>query len=343
MKLKRSGIIGMIVIALLVGMLVVPLSAVSQATPTFTSITGNVTINTGSLDPAPSNVRGCLAGTDDWDYGNSIGGEYGLIIGGTTDDIGTELDIQLSIDGVWEDVAAVCIVCDMGAPPKFVGPATVQQIDLTFPSGGPVVPAVAFDAANYDVTEGGGKMINVVLSGTTTNTVTVGYSTVSIGDALPGVDYNTTSGTLTFNPGELTKSFQVTTINDTEYEPVDEVFHVQLANANNANLGAPNPATVTIWESVAPIFFATSDAQLIGFSGRSSISNDNPSLAASMASGAQSTARLKQALALNIIYFANWIFFLKSVSVISLQFTLTALFRNDLIICCVASIARPTA
>jgi chitinase len=68
--------------------------------------------------------------------------------------------------------------------------------------------------------------------------VTVDFSTPStIGSATPGSDYTATSGTLTFAPGETSKTITVQVNGDTTVEP-DETFFVNLANPSaNATLG----------------------------------------------------------------------------------------------------------
>jgi len=81
--------------------------------------------------------------------------------------------------------------------------------------------------------------------------VTVQFSTRN-GTAQAGSDYIATSGTLTFAPGEATKSITVQVIGDTQQEEI-EVFFVDLASASGAVIGdaeglgrifnddAPNP------------------------------------------------------------------------------------------------------
>jgi Tol biopolymer transport system component len=84
----------------------------------------------------------------------------------------------------------------------------------------------------------------VTLSTTSTLTVTVDYAT-SNGTATAGADYQSTSGALTFAPGETTKSILVPIINDTMDEP-SETFFVNLTNATNAViLGNQGRGTIT--------------------------------------------------------------------------------------------------
>jgi uncharacterized repeat protein (TIGR01451 family) len=110
----------------------------------------------------------------------------------------------------------------------------------------PVVPAVAFSSSDYAAWEDdGAATITVVLNDESSQTVTVKYAT-SDGTAIAGSgDYITRTGTLTFAPGVREQTFTVTILNDAVYEPNETVI-LTLSDPVNAELGAPNPATLTI-------------------------------------------------------------------------------------------------
>jgi len=65
--------------------------------------------------------------------------------------------------------------------------------------------------------------------------VTVGYATVD-GTAIAGSDYDTTSGTLVFAPGEIGKTIDVAVNGDTDTEPDDETFTMRLSAPSGAEL-----------------------------------------------------------------------------------------------------------
>src|SRR5262249_26745558 len=91
---------------------------------------------------------------------------------------------------------------------------------------------VGFSAAAFSVNEnvaGGFAVIGVVRSGGTNGTVSVGFFTPNGGTATAGLDYATTSGTLTFAPGEVSKSFTVPIVNDVAVEGNETVL-LQLSN-----------------------------------------------------------------------------------------------------------------
>lgn len=84
----------------------------------------------------------------------------------------------------------------------------------------------------------------VALLAPATQTVTVDYRTAD-GSAHAGLDYTATSGTLTFQPGETSKTLAVTVLSDRQAEP-DETFSLLLTNVSEtAALGDPS-ATATI-------------------------------------------------------------------------------------------------
>ena len=64
--------------------------------------------------------------------------------------------------------------------------------------------------------------------------MTVDYATRDY-SALAGEDYVATSGTLTFDPGQTSKTISVEILGDTNVEP-DEELIVELTNPNNAGI-----------------------------------------------------------------------------------------------------------
>jgi hypothetical protein len=76
----------------------------------------------------------------------------------------------------------------------------------------------------------------VTLSPASSQTVTVSYATAA-GTATSGSDYQSLSGTLTFSPGQTSKTVTVSAYGDTTVEQ-NETFNVNLSNASsNASIG----------------------------------------------------------------------------------------------------------
>jgi len=142
---------------------------------------------------------------------------------------------------------------DPAAPPSTApyrwqpGTINVQQVTAA--------PDVQFSSATYEVDEGvGTATITATLNPTSTQPVTVSYATSDGTATIADGDYNAASGQWVFNPGEQQKTFDVTIIDDDiEGEP-DETVNLTLSSPENANLGTPNPATLTILDNdCAPV------------------------------------------------------------------------------------------
>jgi len=96
--------------------------------------------------------------------------------------------------------------------------------------------------ADATVTEGDAGTVNanfaVTLTTASASTVTVNYATSSplvANAATAGVDYQTTSGTLTFAPG-VTQLTVAVPVNGDTLDEANEIFHVNLSSVTNATL-----------------------------------------------------------------------------------------------------------
>ncbi len=106
-------------------------------------------------------------------------------------------------------------------------------------------PNVRFSAVNYRVLETvGNTTLTVTLDAVPTEPVMVKYAS-SDGTATAGSDYTATSGTLSFAPGETSKTFTVRIENDTADES-DETVNLTLSAPWHASLGTPSAVTITI-------------------------------------------------------------------------------------------------
>src|SRR5262249_35426121 len=103
-------------------------------------------------------------------------------------------------------------------------------------AAGPALPTLSIGDAR--VTEGDAGTVaaqfTVSLSTGSSQTVTVDYAT-SNGTALAGSDYVAASGTVTFSPGSVQRTINVTVNGDTVVEP-NESFFVTLSGPTNATL-----------------------------------------------------------------------------------------------------------
>jgi hypothetical protein len=107
--------------------------------------------------------------------------------------------------------------------------------------------ALKFSKTNYDVTQSQGNIaITVMRTGGARGTVAVEYTTTN-GSANAGVDYTQTQGTLTFAPGESSKTFLVPIIKTSSLGS-ERTVNLILSNPTNAaTLVTPYNATITIY------------------------------------------------------------------------------------------------
>ena len=118
-------------------------------------------------------------------------------------------------------------------PPSDEAPETPGATELSL---APINPRV-------EETDGT-VMLTVTLSLASSGTVTVDYATSDI-TANAGMDYTATSGTLTFMPGETSKTITIPILNDTVYETLER-FEVTLSNPAGAALSTASLANVNI-------------------------------------------------------------------------------------------------
>jgi large repetitive protein len=113
-------------------------------------------------------------------------------------------------------------------------------------------PSIAIAGASR--TEGasgtsGNAMFAVTLSNPSSQIITVSFATADV-TATAGVDYQATSGTVTFNPGETSKSIPVPVLGD-NIDEINETFVVNLSNPTNATISSAQ-ATGTIQDDDGP-------------------------------------------------------------------------------------------
>jgi hypothetical protein len=113
-----------------------------------------------------------------------------------------------------------------------------------------VPPAsLEFSQANYSVNEGLGALtLTVTRTGDASSAASVDYVTVD-GTATQKADFEYTAGTLTFAPGETSKTISVL-LNEDAIVEGNENFSVSLSSPTNAVLGAQKTAIVSIVDDV---------------------------------------------------------------------------------------------
>ncbi len=131
-----------------------------------------------------------------------------------------------------------------------------------------VAGTVRFAATTFSASETGTvATITVLRSGGKAGGVTIDYATED-GTAVEGNNYTETSGTLTFDANETSKTFEVPVLNDEVLEGNKTVL-LRLSNpGGGARLLAPTNATLNIIDSAASVQFASA-TYTVNESGRS--------------------------------------------------------------------------
>ena len=157
-----------------------------------------------------------------------------------------------------ETTKDITVVVNGDASPEldesfFVNLSNVNNAILIWPQGlGTIInddggsgTSVQFRNSLYGVVEDGQRFnVAVTRTGDTSATATVDFTTTD-GIALQRTDYTIASGTITFAPGETSKTFPVL-IADDLYTEANEVLTLTLSNAVGATLGSPAAATLMI-------------------------------------------------------------------------------------------------
>jgi hypothetical protein len=163
----------------------------------------------------------------------------------------------------------------LGAWEAFVG----NNLDSVFGSFPASPPNVSVN--DVTVTEGDsgttGATFTVSLSAPTTHKVTVGFSTAS-GTATQGSDFTGVTGTLTFAPGETSKTVTVPVVGDTTDE-FDETFTLNLSNPT-VGIITRGQGTGTILDDDPPPSVSVADASIVEGDSGSKTVNFNVTLSA---------------------------------------------------------------
>ena len=174
-----------------------------------------------------------------------------ILMGWSTIDPGEntlQKGVELSADGLE--------YCAVKARGVLTGPPNNWRIFFDKEATDCPVPTLSIADVTVDEDVAGGLAeLTVTLSVASGQDVTVTYTTSTGGTddtAMAGVDYETTTGTLTIPAGQTSGTINVPIMDDTAYEG-DESFTVALSNPGNAGLD-PDPAvaTVTITDNDLP-------------------------------------------------------------------------------------------
>ena len=98
-------------------------------------------------------------------------------------------------------------------------------------------------------------VFTVTLSAPSTQSITVNYATANgTAQFVAPADYGARSGTLTFTPGQISKTITVPVVGDTRVE-VNETFFVNLSAATNATITDGQGLGTITNDDAAPLLF----------------------------------------------------------------------------------------
>jgi len=189
---------------------------------------------------------------DGIDYAENTGGSLVIPAG----DLSADIRITVIGDDLYE--ADETVVLSLGTPTN-ADLGTRDRHTATIVDDDDA-PSLSFSAADYTVNENQSAQITVLLSPPAGRTVTVNYAThdpTSGSKGVAGEDYIAANGTLTFFPGQTSKSFSVTILDDALDEDQEQVW---------LTLTSPNPGEVQI-DGFARLFINDNDpSPIVGFS-----------------------------------------------------------------------------
>ena len=140
------------------------------------------------------------------------------------------------------------------------------------------LPSLQFSAPGYSVNEAGGSIVVTVTRTGMPSAVNIAYAT-SNGTARAGVDYQATSGTLSFANGELNKTFSIPILND-HLADGNETVNLTLSSPTQGGvMGSPATATLTIIDAISIASGSKPQGDFDG-DGRSDLVDFRPSSAA---------------------------------------------------------------
>ncbi len=199
------------------------------------STSGGVSVNYAVSDGTAK------AGTD---YA-AASGTLNFLSGETSKTFTVTLTDENSVDG--NKIANLTLSAPTGGVPlgtPSTAPLTIADNEVaTFGAG-----SYKFTQTSFEVSEDDGNAVVIIQRvGGTVGSSDVQYAT-SNGTAAWGTDYTTTSGTLTFLPGESKKAFKVPLLTDTAPDP-EETVNLSISNpTGGATIGTPSSAVITIFE-----------------------------------------------------------------------------------------------
>ncbi|HEX8651582.1 MAG TPA: Calx-beta domain-containing protein [Pyrinomonadaceae bacterium] len=182
--------------------------------------------------------------------GPDYAGATGTVTFADGDMTAKTITIPVNDDALDENDETLVVTLSAVTGGATLGPQSTAVLTI---SDDDAAPSLSMD--DTVITEAAIGAFTVRLSQASSQIVKVDYATAN-GTAISGQDYTRKFGTLTFNPGDLTKTFSVATLSDTKDES-NETFSVNLTNSVNASVSvAQGTGTITDDDSAPSVSVA---------------------------------------------------------------------------------------
>ncbi|MCU7933390.1 MAG: hypothetical protein KZQ99_00735 [Candidatus Thiodiazotropha sp. (ex Dulcina madagascariensis)] len=154
-------------------------------------------------------------------------------------------------DSTYEGDERVSLTLSNPSGGAVLGAATDANLTIDDDESAPASGIFAFSQSEYSADEFDGSVsVEVARQSGSQGVAMVNYTTGD-GTATAGGDYEVAGGTLLFADGEVSKSFQVTLIDDALYEGA-ETINLTLSNAFGAILGTTTTSAINLGDDDAP-------------------------------------------------------------------------------------------
>ncbi len=158
----------------------------------------------------------------------------------------TSMTVTVPVLGSSQNKANLSFTLNLSAPQN----ATLSRTSATGTIvSGVTVPQLSVVGTTVEDVSPAATFV-ISLAAPSGQTITVNYSTFD-GTAVAGKDYTATTGTLTFNPGDTSKTVSVPVLRESTYGPPTRSFTLVLSNPINAAIFS-GTGTGTILDTVTP-------------------------------------------------------------------------------------------
>jgi hypothetical protein len=228
----------------------IPTVSISPTAPSVGESAGNanLTVNLSSA-PTLTPVTVTWSTTNGTATGSDFTGQPGATVTFNVGETSKPISVPITADTVDEEDESFTVNLSNPVNTLIAAGGGTSTVTITDDDAAPTV-SISGSAAVVEAT-GGPASFTATLSAASAKTVTVVATSVN-GSARGGFDFTVNALQLTFLPGETSKPFTVSVLNDTTDEN-NENFFAQLVNPVNATIGTAAGAAVITDDDAPPV------------------------------------------------------------------------------------------